>query len=472
MPNRATFFFVLLPLLALGCTNANVPLNAPEIPVEQRIRNHTRADLGADVASPQAPLTTPGVMPSTQAAQVSPASSDGYFVGLALSGGGSRSANFSAACMFELQRLGLLKHVHYLSSVSGGSLTAAYYCVADDGPDGWNPAAAQRKLTHSFATDLIVSFLEPWNIFAMAFTDKDRSDLLAESFRNVLFTRNGHELTYADLREDRPHLLINATDLQSGRRFIFCNQSFDLINSDLGKYPLAYAVAASSSVPVILHQVTLRDYSTVFKQFHHLIDGGVTDNLGVISLLETYDAQVRGAAAAGQPDPYPNGVILFVIDAHTKFDANLSDKGDLSLLESFAYGAGLTATSLINRASSATLAEMIVRYSPDDVSAATLRQQIKTMEDTGTLTLKDRNNKPVHVIAIELAHLNSANNVPFASFSEHVNSIATYFNITPTEAYNLYKAAELLMRGPLDQPLRDIAKELHEVPTTMPDEVQ
>ena len=465
---------LLLLLIVTGCTNANVPLNAPEVPVERRLRNQTRADVGGDVtppqASPLAPDVTPSTRAATQSAEDSSAARDGFFVGLALSGGGSRSANFSAACMFELQRLGLLRRVDYVSSVSGGSLAAAYYCVSGDGADGWNPAEAQRKLSHPFATDLIVSFLEPWNMFALAFSDKDRSDLLAESFRDNLFTRNGHELTFGDLRADRPRLLINATDLQSGRRFIFCNQSFDLINSDLAKYPLAYGVAASSAVPVILHQVTLRDYSTIFKQYRHLIDGGINDNLGVLTLLETYDAQVRGAEAAGRPDPYPNGVVLFVVDAHTNFDARLSDRGDISFIESLAYGASLTSTALLNRASSATLADIIVRYSPDDVPAATLRKQTELLEHDGHLVLHDRRGKPVRVVAISLSHLSDLSNVPFASFSEHINSIQTYFNISPTEAYNLYKAAELLMRGNLDAPLRDIARELHEVPTTMPDE--
>ena len=463
----------LLILLFLGgCTYANKPLNDPQALPEARVHNHTRADVGGRIALTQAADDTPKILPSGHAAATTQEStssaSDGFFVGLALSGGGSRSANFSAACMFELERIGLLQRVDYISSVSGGSLPAAYYCSAPDGPDGWNPANVQERLTHSFATDLYVSILEPWNLLALMFTDKDRSDLLAESFRSVLFTRNGRELTFNDLRPDRPRLLLNATDLQSGRGFIFCNESFDELNSDLSRYPLAYGVAASAAVPVILHQVTLRDFSTIFKQYRHLIDGGITDNLGIVSLLETYDAQVRAAESTNKPDPYPNGVVLFVVDAHTKFDARLSDKGDISLLESLAYGASLTSTALLNRASSATLAEMIVRYSPDDVPAATLRKEIKQLEDQGFVTLKDRHGKPVRIVSIALSRLSELNNVPFASFSEHVNSIQTYFNIDPTEAYNLYKAAELLMRGPLEKPLTEVSHELQQVPTTMP----
>lgn len=55
---------------------------------------------------------------------------------LALSGGGSRAAYLSASVMWKLQTLfediDLLKEVDVISSVSGGSLPAAYYCITDD----------------------------------------------------------------------------------------------------------------------------------------------------------------------------------------------------------------------------------------------------------------------------------------------------------------------------------------------------
>ena len=234
--------------------------------------------------------TTPAPAPFADignAPALRPADTDGYFVGVAISGGGSRSANFAAAVMFQLQRIGLLQRVDYLSSVSGGSLTAALYCLNDD--HRWNPGEVQRRLTHSFASDMVVKLLQPWFAAALLFSDYDRSDMLAESFRDNLFTVNGREQTFADLRPDRPRLLINATDLQSGRRWIFSNRGFDEINSDLAKYPIAYAVAASASVPILLHQVTLRDFSTEYKQYRHFIDGGIADNLGVQTLIEVYE---------------------------------------------------------------------------------------------------------------------------------------------------------------------------------------
>ena len=360
--------------------------------------------------------------------------------------------------MFQLQRVGILDRVDYISSVSGGSLTAAYYCVSDK---DWNPEAVQRKLTHPFANDVIYRFIQPWNMLALALSDWDRSDLLADSFRTTLFSRDGRGLTYADLRQDRPHLLINTTDLQSGRRFVICDESFDELNSDLSKYPLAYAVTASAAVPVLMHQVTVRDYSTIFKQYRHLIDGGIVDNLGVQTLVETYQAQTDAAAAAGRPSPYPNGAILLVIDAKTRFDAKLSDKGDIGLFESLKAGAGLSTTALLNRASTATLADIIVQYSPGDVSAKTLRDEIKTLEHEGYLELNERDGRPVKVVHLALSRVNELGKLPFASFSESVNNIATYFNIDPTEAYNLYEAAELLVREKFELRLKAIAAELH-----------
>ena len=450
-----------------GCTSANQRLNPSGVMMERRARNHTRATAGA-VAGPVHSRSPVRLRPSGSASPVNPdVRPDGCFVGLALSGGGSRSANFAAACMFQLQRLGLLQRVDYISSVSGGSLTAAYYCLYGDGPGGWNPGRVQKKLTHAFASDLIFNTFLPWHLPVLWFSNWDRSDILADSFTRNLFSRGGRTLTFGDLRPDRPRLLINATDLQSGRRFVFSNESFDEINSDLSRYPISNAVAASAAVPVLMHHVTLRDYSTAFKQYRHLIDGGVVDNLGVQSLVEAYTAQVQAAADRGHPDPYPRGAVLIVLDARTEFDAKLSNKGDISFIESLSTGAGLTSTALLNRVSSATLADLIVRNASDETTARELREAIKTLETGGSLTVKARDGKPVRVLHLALSRVDDLSTLPSRGFRERVNSIATYFNIDPTEAYNLYQAAELLVHERFEQELVGIERELA-APVTSP----
>ncbi|HEY7090537.1 MAG TPA: patatin-like phospholipase family protein, partial [Tepidisphaeraceae bacterium] len=374
-----------------------------------------------------------------------------------LSGGGLRSSNFSAACMFELQKMGILDHVDCISSVSGGSLPAAYYCVGQR----WDPQTLQERLTHPFANDVLFTMLQPWNMFALWVSSWDRSDVLADSFQRNLYSRDGRGLTFADLRGDRPRLLINCTDLQSGKKFVFSDEEFDTINSDLNKYPIAWAVAASSAVPVVLHQVTLRDYSTIFEQYRHLIDGGIYDNLGVTSLVETYAAQIESARQQGKADPYPRGMILLVIDAHTEASSELESKPDVGLLESLSAGAGLSTTVLLNRISSATMSDLILKYSAPGTTAQTLLDQIKQLNDTGLLDTKDRLGKRVRVVYITLAKVGELSESPFFGFGYRINSIAAYFNIDTKEAYDLYKAAALLLNGKVQDRLGEIARDLN-----------
>ena len=68
-----------------------------------------------------------------------PRGQEDVLVILCLSGGGSRAAWFSAATMLRLERvvdeINLLHEVDVISSVSGGGLPAAYYCLTrDPGP--------------------------------------------------------------------------------------------------------------------------------------------------------------------------------------------------------------------------------------------------------------------------------------------------------------------------------------------------
>jgi hypothetical protein len=209
-----------------------------------------------------------------------------------------------------------------------------------------------------------------------------------------------------------------------------------------------------------MHHVTLRDFSTAYKQYRHLIDGGVVDNLGVQSLVEAYLAQVKAAADAGRPDPYPRGAVLILLDARTEFDAKLSSKGDISFLSSLTMGAGLTSTALLNRVSTATMADLIVRNAADDITAKQLREAIKTLEEGGSVTVKARDGKSVRVLHLGLSRVEGLSKLPSRSFREQVNSIATYFNIDNTEAYHLYQAAELLVRERFEPELVALREEL------------
>src|SRR5579862_7767844 len=106
-----------------GCSHVNVQLNDPHLELENRVKNQSRSSVFADVSPPANMMAVSPIRPNNAVLPAEhvpsgPADNDGYFVGVALSGGGSRSANFSAACMFDLEKLGLMRHVDYISSVS------------------------------------------------------------------------------------------------------------------------------------------------------------------------------------------------------------------------------------------------------------------------------------------------------------------------------------------------------------------
>ncbi|MGA2582678.1 MAG: patatin-like phospholipase family protein [Tepidisphaeraceae bacterium] len=380
--------------------------------------------------------------------------SDGCFVGLAISGGGSRSANFAAACMFQLQRLGMLQKVDCISAVSGGTLAAAYYCTCSDAD--WNPINVQKKLSHSYASDVWVDAFWPWNFWDLLLGNLTRSDLLAQRFNDELFHTHHHDLTFADLRPDRPRLLINTTELESGRRFTFDNSSFDEINSNLNNYPLAYAVAASSAIPIVMPPVPIRDFSTDFKQYYHLVDGGVADNLGVQCLVDSYEAQIQKSV-----NPYPHGAILIAIDAGVTFNGRLTNQSVLSALQSLLSGLDLSSSVLLNRASSATLAEVVVLHSLGTYTAADLRHFIDQLHSDHYIEIKDSRGNPVRVIHLSLSQIPELTN---ASFGTSVNSISTNYDIEKNEAYDLYKAAEILFTQRFDARIRPLVAELNSYP--------
>jgi len=223
---------------------------------------------------------------------------DPDFIGLALSGGGSR-----AAVMFELQRHGILPQVDVISSASGGSVTAALYAAScDEGQDcpaavnsglrrtPWKESDVYPLLQQNFIDRWRINCWRPENIVRYA-TYFDRTDVMAETFAETLFggTRDTEDsFLFRDLNPRRPYLVLNSTSNTDSAAvpeiFTFTEQDFERIRSRLDLFPVAYGVAGSAAFPGAFHYITLRDYGRPEAQFVHLMDGGVQDNLGIESL--------------------------------------------------------------------------------------------------------------------------------------------------------------------------------------------
>ena len=229
---------------------------------------------------------------------------NGVFVGIAMSGGGSRAANFSTAILFELEELGFLRTVSAISSVSGSSLAAAYYGLGDD-PKRWNRKKVRELLLTDFQTQWIARWFLPHNIVRYWLTDFDRSDIMKAVFDNVLFEGK----TFGDMPKAGPKILINATSLTEERGFLFTDEAFERLNSRLDTYPVSHAVMASGAFPGAFHNVTLEDYSSP-DSYMHLFDGGPSDNLGIETLLDIIRKLYDREDGKG-----PRGCFLFIVDA-------------------------------------------------------------------------------------------------------------------------------------------------------------
>lgn len=277
--------------------------------------------------------------PQPAAARAAPPSEE-TFVGVALSGGGSRAATFAAAALEALHEHGLLAQTTHVSSVSGGGFAAAWWalhrpdlCAQDCA--GRTFADFQAAMRHDFLLDMTGrQLLSPNRISSPT----RRLSSLAEALDGEFIGG----ATFAELPA-APVLLINAARLDDGRRFVFSNAvipddsqgltelrdprlraaSFSLPGCPRptpGDFPLSLAIATSAAFPVVLGPAAIEasnDCSGAPTAWWHLADGGVIENLGIETLEEAALRTLRS------PSP-PERVLLISIDGETLPDAETS----------------------------------------------------------------------------------------------------------------------------------------------------
>jgi len=188
-------------------------------------------------------------------------SNDDFLIALSFSGGGTRAAAFSHGVLAEMDGVrvrggkgSLLDRVDFVSGVSGGSITAAYFGLKKRAAlDDFRERFLLRNAEETLRTNFTLTNIQR----ALAGGVND-----ATGFTRWLDENLFDGATFSQLRNDRrPRILINAADIYNRTTFLFTPTSFSAMCSDLASYPIADAVAASAAVPVVFAPVVIQTYA-------------------------------------------------------------------------------------------------------------------------------------------------------------------------------------------------------------------
>jgi NTE family protein len=288
-----------------------------------------------------------------EANQAIPSNGDDLLIGLAFSGGGTRAAAFSYGVLTEFDRTEagparnnnpLIDRIDYVSGVSGGAVTAAYFglkgrAALSDFRERFLLRDAEESLRTPFTPVSVVRAYQGGVNDAQQFPQWLDENL----FRGATFK----ELDAAH----RPRVLINASDVYNRTPFVFNDATFKAICSYLSSYPIASAVAASAAMPVVFAPIVLTSYSNrcranvpnwittaqnnaaappLLKEvasataryrdgsvpFIKLLDGGLVDNYGLSGFtIARLSAETPYGPLTAQQAIKVHRVLFLVIDA-------------------------------------------------------------------------------------------------------------------------------------------------------------
>ena len=202
------------------------------------------------------PMLSPVQVHDLGVAEAHPA--DDSVLILSFSGGGTRAAAFSFGVLQELDRSrsgvkpSLLDRVDFVSGVSGGAITAAYF--------GLKKRAALADFRERFlirnAEESLNTSVNIANI-GRALSGGVNASQFPRWLDDNLFDGATFE-AFGD--GHRPQLWINASDIYNHTPFVFGPVAFSAMCSDVRPYRIADAVAASAAVPVAFAPVVLETF--------------------------------------------------------------------------------------------------------------------------------------------------------------------------------------------------------------------
>ncbi|MBN1572049.1 MAG: patatin-like phospholipase family protein [Deltaproteobacteria bacterium] len=331
-----------------------------------------------------------------------------YFLAVTVSGGGSRSAVWSAAVFRELFRQAklpdgrsILDEIDYISSVSGGSVSSAYYCLNKPESDTTNieeHAAFFDKFVKEMRRNIERDILfKPWLWHRIFLQSVERAYFLKWDFDKYYF----HNATFNDLYKRQiegicPTLIVNGTVMDTGSKFLFTTVRRDVFSShaeeelgsklidtgmgksnvpleegllniklcedigiSVGDMEVSRAVVASAAVPLIFGPIIFKDEITSTPEnpkYVHVVDGGVGDTLGLESIMELVFDRYNS------PGKKYRGGMVIIIDANQRIDPTASE----NLIRGLKAGATIERTRVIYAYRGKTLAYITIMFIQDN----------------------------------------------------------------------------------------------------------
>ena len=236
-----------------------------------------------------------------------------------------------------------------------------------------------------------------------------------------------------------------------------------MICSDLDSVPLSFAAAASSSVPLLLSPVSVRNYAgscpqstqtvepatgshtlsarllrTIANSYEnsqarpylHLVDGGLVDNLGVRGLLDRTIA--RGSlreSFAHMPPRSVQRIVLVTVNSERDLGDRLDDSDRLpstaQVLDALVFGAGSRTTT--------ETSAMVV-----DAALRLAEELVADRDSAGSPFAADAQ---LHLITVSLR------DVPDEGLRRQLMQVPTAFTILPLQVRQLREAGRRTLRA-------------------------
>jgi NTE family protein len=285
-------------------------------------------------------------------------------IGLSLSGGGYRAAAFHIGTLNKLHQMNILEKVDVMSTISGGSITGAFYCLHKGSYADFSKKMVTLLATRSVIKKILTSFtfikavllillflagsiyflftrypfLSPVILMVLIvllvifqFRIFPVSKIVQKAYDSFFY----HGAMLQDLNE-KPELVIGSTNLQTARPFTFSKNKMEdtkywemmdgkgAVYFKHKEFPVSKAVTASSCVPFAFTPIAIEkkyysdpaDFQRINPQ---LVDGGVYDNQGIHKITQKkshFNCDIVITSDAGNKIPfegsYNNTIILLM----------------------------------------------------------------------------------------------------------------------------------------------------------------